>query len=226
MFPEDRVLVGVIKRKRDLAYARDDHWYRIPQVQMPKGVYAEYLAFFFSGGVFKEQSGGIHYFTERKGLELVYRKDLLPKEANHPRAGDAYYKVQLGELIEKNPPVLNPSRRTITFIHTTWDRFVHAAEISDLYSKADYFVDRIYHALRNTGLKPERTWEAEYRDLSQGAQLRVLCEKGTVTASTQPADDSIYLNDAEHEDRILAEIKAAIARKGGPALINIPLERF
>ena len=31
MLPEDSVLVGVINRKRDLVYALDQHWYRIPQ---------------------------------------------------------------------------------------------------------------------------------------------------------------------------------------------------
>jgi hypothetical protein len=223
MFPEDRVLVGVINRKRDLAYARDEHWYRIPQKRLPRGVNAEYIALFLSGAVSKERSGGIHYYAERTGLELVYRSDLLPKEANHPRAGDVYYKVQLGELREKQPPILNSSGRVITFIHTTWDRFVHAREISDLYSTPDYFVDRIYHALRSTGLTPERVWQAEYREAGR-AELRILCEKGTVVASTEHGEGLVYLDETEEEDKILAAIKAEIARQGGPVFVSIPVE--
>src|SRR4051812_5357450 len=114
MYPEDRVLVGVMNRQRDFAYARDEHWYRIPQARLTRGVYAEYIAFFFSRA-FKERNGGVYYYARRKGLELLYRRDLLPNEANHKRANEAYYKVGLDELVEKTPPILNPTHRTITF---------------------------------------------------------------------------------------------------------------
>lgn len=142
MFPEDRVLVGVINRRRDLEYAREG-WYRIPAVRMPNGVYAEYIAFFLSRA-FGSRNGGIYFYAERRGVELVYRRDLLPQEANHPRAGDVYYKVQLGVLVEKVPPVLNPSRRTVAFLNTTWDRFLNARQLSDLHCPEEYYVDRIY----------------------------------------------------------------------------------
>jgi hypothetical protein len=156
MYPEDRVLIGVINRKRDLEYARDHHWYRVPQQRMPRGVYTEYLAFYLSRA-FKEKNGGIVYYAEQKGLELVRRKHLLPKEANHPRAENAYYRVALSDLIDKTPPVLNPTKRPIAFIYTTWDRFVHATQIRDLYSDTDYYVDRIYHALRDKGIRLARS---------------------------------------------------------------------
>lgn len=150
MFPEDRVLVGVINRVRDLHYARDEHWYRIPKAQMPLGVNAEYLAFYLSRA-FKEQNGGICYFAGMRGLELVRRVDLLPNEPNHRSASSEYYRIALGELQVKDPPVLNPTRRRIAFIYTTWDRFVLAREIRDLYSDANFYVDRAYHALPGKG---------------------------------------------------------------------------
>jgi len=221
MFAEDRVLVGVINRKRDLETVLGKKWYRIPQNQMKRGVNAEYIAFFLSKA-FGERNGGIHYFADRKGVELLYRRDLLPQEPNHPRANEAYYKIQLGTIHPKEPPVLNKSRRTLSFVYTTWDRFVKATKISDLYSQEDYFVDRIYHALRNVGVPTERSWSAEYR--SAPARLRVLCENGTVTASTQPEDGSMYLDNKHQEDAILASILAEIAKQGGPVMINVPFE--
>lgn len=222
MYPDDRVLVGVINRKRDYVHLREDHWYRIPQKRMQRGIHAEYLAFFLSGKVFGEQSGMIPYYARMRGLELAYRRDLLPKEAQHPRANEVYYKVQLGELLEKNPPITNPTRRTISFIFTTWDRFVRAGAISDLYSEADYYVDRVYHALRSKGIHAERFWEAERRETGYGAQVRVLCEGGSLIASNNPDDGGIYLDNLHHEDAILAEIYAEIARQGGPLTIDIP----
>lgn len=220
MFPEDRVLVGVINRKKDLDVLLAEHWYRIPQGQMPRGVNVEYVAFFLSRA-FKGRNGGVYYYAPVKGVELAYRKDLLPKEANHARANDTYYKVQLGDIKDKTPPVLNPSRRTVTFIYTTWDRYVHATQISDLYSKDDYFVDRVYHALRDNGIYAERTWKAEYPGMAP--ELRVLCEKSMFTASTERRDGSFFLDDSQEEDALLTAIKAAIAREGGPVFIGIPL---
>ncbi len=221
MFAEDRVLVGVVNRKRDLDMVTGEKWYRIPQAQMKRGVNAEYIAFFLSKA-FGERNGGVHYFADCKGLELLHRRDLIPSEPNHPRANEAYYKVQLGTVRQKSPPVLNTSRRTIGFIYTTWDRFVKATKISELYSKEDYFVDRIYHALRNAGVQSERTWSAEYK--TSTPKHRVLCENGTVTASTSPEEGGMYLDNKHHEDKILAAILAEIAKQGGPVTVRVPFD--
>ncbi len=191
---------------------------------MKQGIHAEYVAFFLSGKVFKEQSGTIPYYARRTGLELAYRKDLLPLEAKHKHANDVYYKVQFDTLRVKDPPITNPTRRPVTFVYTTWDRFIHARQISDLYSDADYYVDRIYYALRQTGYQPERYWEAERRETGYGAQVRILCERGPVIASSERGNGSIYLDNLHEQDKILAAIYAEIARQGGPVTIGIPLD--
>lgn len=224
MFPEERVLVGVLKRKKDLTTLQTSRWYRIPQSQFPRGIYTEYLAFFLSGKPFGEQSGGIHYYARVSGIELLYRRDLLPEEPTHPRANDAYYKISLVEIVPKAPPVLNPTRRPITFINTTWDRFVQAQTIADLYSQADYFVDRIYHALRNKGIEPERFWENESITSSHFPGVRVLCENGIFDASTVKSGDQFFLDNTQAEDEILQAILEEIRRRGGPMTIHIPTE--
>ncbi len=222
MLPEDRVLVGVINRKRDLKIALEQRWYRIPQDKMPQGVFAEYIAFFLSRA-FKERNGAIHYFARRTGVELAYRRDLLPAEVNHPRSGEAYYKVQLDEVRSKQPPIRNTTRRSISFIYTTWDRFLAAKTIADLYSDADYFVDRLYHALRQNGVKSRRLWQAEKQD--GGAQLRILCQNGVLKATTEPLDGALYLGEDE-PDKVLERLRLEIARHGGAVMGNIPLEGY
>lgn len=144
MYPDDRVLVGVVNRKKDFRIVRCQHWYRIPQNRMPRGIQAEYIAFFLSGRTFSEQTGGIVCFARITGLELVRRRELLPDEDK--KAEEIYYKVQFRQLVAKDPPILNVSKRSISFVHTTWDRFVSARTIADLYRIADYYVDRIYYA--------------------------------------------------------------------------------
>lgn len=228
MYPEDRVLVGVITRPIDLDHARDHHWYRIPQARYTRGIHAEYLAFFL-GGSFGEKRGGIHYYARRTGHELVRRRDLLPEETDNPRADNLYYKIQLGELREKIPPVLNPSRRTVAFIHTTWDRFVAATEISELYSTADHFVDRVYYALRNAGVPAERFWEADQLTDDGGAQLHVSCERGAVIATTgRPAEDRLFLPAAQGPEaiqQVIVDVRKRIEALGGLLSVPVPLEQ-
>ncbi len=146
MYADDRVLVGVLKRKKDFEIARQQNWYRIPQCQLPRGLNAEYIAFFLSGKPFRQHSGTIAYFARVTGLELARRRDLLPDEKK--RADALYYKVQFRRLIEKDPPIENLRARSISFIRTTWDRFINAETIPELYSAADFYVGRVYHALR------------------------------------------------------------------------------
>lgn len=228
MFPDDRVLVGVINRKRDLTYMQNAGWYRIPQPRMQHGVYTEYLAFFLSGVAAKSfDAPGIHFYARKAGLELAYRRDLIPHQPNHSRAGDIYYKVQLADIIPKIPAITNPTRRSISFIFTTWDRFVSARVIADLYSQSDYYVDRIYHALRDHNIRAERYWDAQKKQTGQGAHLRILCAKGLLIASPTPDDDedSLYIDTSRPQDEILAEIQTRIRSQGGPVLLPIPPNR-
>ncbi len=222
MLPEDSVLVGVINRKRDLVYARDQHWYRIPQKRMPRGITADYLAFFLSRS-FGERNGAVHYYAERKGLELRYRRDLLPDETNSARADEVYYRIALGDFETKDPPIVNNTRRTISFIYTTWDRFVHARTIADLYSENDYFVDRIFYALQDHGLNVSRSWDAERRADAYAPGLHILRDNGSsFVASAAAGNGAFFLDRSQAEDSILQQILAQIASHPGPVTLSIP----
>ncbi len=226
MYPEDRVLVGVINRKRDFELARRERWYRIPQDRAPRNIDTEYLAFYFSRS-FKAQNGGIHYYARRTGYELVRRRDLLPGETDHSRANRLYYKIELGEIQPKTPPILNPTRRPISFVFTTWDRFIAARTIADLYSKGDWFVERVYYALRGVGISPERRWEDE-DPAERIAQLRIACEQGIVTAAVGvAAQGMLSLSPGDSEADVAAAsaaIREAVEALGGPVFVDIPPE--
>jgi hypothetical protein len=224
MYPEDRVLVGVINTKRDLGFALNDGWYRIPQSQMPKGVYQEYIALFLSGKVFKSQSGTIAYYARRGGVELARRRDLIPKQADHARADRMYYRVAVEDVQPKVPPIRNESKRSISFIHTTWDRFVKATTIRELYSTADYYVDRIYHALKNPRVRIQRFWEADQRETGYAAGIRVLCQNGDVYASTDSDSDGMFLDVRLDEDVMITKIRAEIAKIDGPVMGPLGLD--
>lgn len=219
MYPEDRVLVGVINRKRDLEKARYEHWYRVPQGRVPRGIHAEYVAFFLSRA-FGEMNGGIHYYARRTGLELARRRDLLPGEPDHPRANAVYHKLQFGELRCKEPPVLNDTRRSVAFILTTWDRFSTAETIADLYDKSSEFVDRVFYALERAGVRPEYRWESIPASAKRSALLRIECENGVISASTDTRySDCLSLAASDEPGAVRAStdmILEAIRSCGGP----------
>lgn len=140
-YPEDRVLVGVIKRKRDLSFLLKEQWYRIPRGAVPDECPFEIVAFYVSGSAARQAGkSGIHYYAEKRGFELVRRADLVTGEPDHPRAGQEYLKLQLGTVIQKIPPITNPARRIFSFVWTTWDRFTVATTIADLYRDGSQFV--------------------------------------------------------------------------------------
>lgn len=180
MHPEDRVLVAVMSRPQDLAIARDQGWYRVPEKKATRGVFFEYVAFYFTSA-FGEQGWAVHHYARRLGHELVMRRDLLPGEPDHPRAGEPYYKLQLGPLQTREPPIVSRRWRRITFLHTTWDRFEAAEEINDLFAEGGEFVDRLYHALREDHLAPERQYPVREGGVDYLVDLAVPCRQGVIS---------------------------------------------
>ncbi|MHB8627947.1 MAG: hypothetical protein ACYDBJ_16935 [Aggregatilineales bacterium] len=134
MYSDDPVLVGVINRRRDFELLRKELWYRIPIFSAPLCIDAVYVAFYLSRA-FADANGSIGYYARRTGFELARRRDLLPIEANHPRADRLYFKLQFRELERKMPPITNPTHRPVSFIYTSWERLNDARTIADLYRK-------------------------------------------------------------------------------------------
>ena len=208
MYPEDRVLVAVMPNPRDLEIAQAQHWYRVPVDHAPTGIHAEVVAFYFTKKFDPDLRWAVHFYARRTGHELVRRVDLFPDEPDHPRAGQTYFKLQLGPLKRKEPPIYSQRWRRITFIQTTWDRFVAAREINDLFSSDDVFVDRVYHALRMRGLTVD---------------LVIPCQDGAVMLSTRDERPANALTLAHDETRDLAAIQSAIEQRGGPLMVDLPI---
>ncbi len=224
MYPDDRVLVGVMPDPADLAIAQEQHWYRIPQGQQKDGIHAEYIAFYFPAKFPEHMRHRIMYFARRTGHELVRRVDIKPDEPDHPRAHNRYYKVQLGPIREKNPPILSlTSWKRITFINTTWDRFTMAHEVNDLFSTDKQFVDRTYHDLKRKGIQPVRNVPITERGVTHQVDMAVRCKRGDVLISSSEERPQNALLITEDEEQNAALINDAINRYGGPLLLDIPI---
>src|SRR5512136_399045 len=102
--PSSLILVAVMKSPRDLEIARLLGWYRIPLRTAPKVIAVDYLAF-YQTGAFEEEKWMIKYVASVRGNELCTRAELLRDEAEHPRAHEEYYKIQLGPLETLAKPI-------------------------------------------------------------------------------------------------------------------------
>lgn len=168
-----------MSRPRDLEIAREQGWYRVPEKHATPGVFFEYVAFYLTGA-FGEERWSIPYYARVAGHELLTRRDLLPNEPDHPRATEAYYKLALDAVQRREPPIVSLRWRRVAFIHTTWDRFQAAAEINDLFVEGGPFVDRLYHALREEGLAPERCYPVREAGAEYELHLALPCRARVV----------------------------------------------
>ncbi|HMQ51914.1 MAG TPA: hypothetical protein PKD98_07455 [Anaerolineae bacterium] len=133
IYPDDRVLVAVMNNKKDWQRVQDEGWYRLPVKHAPAGTpHFDYLAFYFTSA-FGSDKWAIHYYARIEGHELLTRRDLIPSESDHKRAADWYYKLQVGPLQHKLPPIVSYKWRRLSFLVSTGDRFEAAEEISDLF---------------------------------------------------------------------------------------------
>ncbi len=134
--PVSLVLVCLLPTPRDFEIARLLGWYRIPLRTAPKVVAVDALAF-YQPGSFGDLSGRIEWTAEVRGHELTTRGELLRDQADHPRAGEEYFKLQLGPLEKLPHPILADKWKRLTFLYTTGEYLVKAATLNDLVVEGD-----------------------------------------------------------------------------------------
>jgi len=131
LMPTSLILVCLLPTPRDLEIARLLGWYRIPLRTSPKVVAVDYLAF-YQPSAFGERGGQIEFIAEVRGHELTTRGELLKDEADHPRANEEYYKIQLGALEKLPHPITADKWKRLTFLYTTGDYLFNAKLLNDL----------------------------------------------------------------------------------------------
>lgn len=134
--PTDLILVAYMPNPRDMEIARLLGWYRVPLRTAPKVIAVDYLAF-YQPTSFGKHKWRIEYFAQVYGHELVTRAELLREEADHPKAQEEYFKIQLGPLVHLPRPILAEKWKRITFFYTTGEYLLQAGLINDLVVHSD-----------------------------------------------------------------------------------------
>lgn len=214
MYSEDRVLVAIMNNQPDWQRVQTEGWYRIPVKKAPAVVpNIDWVAFYFTR-VFKADKWAIHFYAAVEGHELVSRRDLVPDQPDHPRAGNWYYKLMLGPLEHKIPPIVSNKWRRITFIETTGDRFEHAVELNDLFDRESP-LGRLYVTLKEEGYEVEQFWNVRQGRADYRVDLAVSTEKGwlpvNLTARERTPSNVLQLSEGMSLEDSLKQIKLVLS---------------
>lgn len=129
--PQDLILIAYMPKPRDMEIARLLGWYRIPLRTAPKVVAVDYLAF-YQPSSFGGSKWRIEMVAPVKGHELLTRGELFRDQADHPKAHETYFKIQLGSLVPLPQPIHAEKWKRITFLYTTGGYLLQAKTINDL----------------------------------------------------------------------------------------------
>jgi len=229
IFPEALVLVAIMNNRRDLAIARTLGWYRIPMKSAPRTIQVDFLAF-YQTAVFGEEKWAINYYAQVRGHELVTRRELFRDQPDHPRAGEWYYKLQLGPLERLPHPIPSRKWRRLTFLITTGERLLRAEEINDLVLGSPE-QEMLWRALKEAGIAAERGYIIRERRASYTADFAIFCRDGALAITCapeaspaalpgSPAWRMLHLDATRLRDTLpeyVEVVQAAVAEMGGLA---------
>ncbi len=172
--PETPALVGIVTRMKDWELVQSERWYRIPVRSAPEGLEdIRYLAFYHTR-LFGKEKWAVNWYAPVRGIGKATRRELLPDEPAHPRAGAEYYRVRVGELERLPRPIPSRRWRRIVFIPTSLERLLHAQEINDLF-KVSPIEEKLYFTLQDAGLPAERQYFVREGSSGYMLDMAVFC---------------------------------------------------
>jgi hypothetical protein len=144
-------LVAVLNDPDDLLRAQREGWYRIPLAHAPPRMGADFLAFYQTAAFPPDERWAVRWVAPVRGYRLTTRRELLPEQAEHPRAHHRYYRVDIGPLTLLPRAIPSRRLRRITFIRTIMGRLLEAEEINDLWLQSSA-QERLWEAIKQAGL--------------------------------------------------------------------------
>lgn len=185
------VLVAIMNRRLDFETALKERWYRIPVSSQKKWLKdrwpPEWLAFYMTK-VFEAEKYSIRYYARVLGYSTKQRWQLLPNEPRDEKSKRRYYKLILGPIKKLPRPIVSRRWRRIVFIPTTWQKFISATEINDLYDDSP-LEDLLWTQLKRLNIPAERQEYISVEDRNYSLDFAIYCAKGNLDIET---DGDLY----------------------------------
>jgi very-short-patch-repair endonuclease len=168
--------------KADFAILQEQLWYRIPVASAPRRWPPRWLAFYHTKA-FGDLAYAIHYYGRVRAIRVVERRELFPHELPNPKSERKYYQVFLESLESLPEPIRSARWRRIVFISTTWDRFVRAKEVNDLFDESP-LEDRLWVELKKQDIPAERQLFLPTQEGWFALDFALFCNEGNLDVET------------------------------------------
>jgi very-short-patch-repair endonuclease len=182
MEDKTEVLVAFLPNKKDFAILQEQRWYRIPIASRPKRWPPKYLAF-YQPKAFGDDAFKIRYYGLVKNIDIVTRKELFPNEFESERSEKRYYRLGLESLQEWKKPIPSRLPRRIVFVPTTWDKFIHAEQMNDLFDDSP-LEDLLWGELKRRHIPAERQWNVRTETFNYQLDFAFFCNDGNLDVET------------------------------------------
>lgn len=180
------VLVAILNDERDFALARKSNWYRIPVFSVQKWLKErwppKWVAFYHTK-VFGDIAFSIRYYARVFKTPEVLRYQLFPNESLNEKSNQRYYQLILGPLQTLPAPIFSRRWRRIVFIPTTWEKFMTATEINDLYDESP-LEDRLWAEFKRRNISAERQEFLTMQNANYALDFAIRCTKANVDVET------------------------------------------
>jgi very-short-patch-repair endonuclease len=176
------VLIALLRDKKDFAILKTQGWYRIPVEHTPRRWPPDFIGFYqpksFGADAFR-----IRFYGKVAHIEKVERRELFPNEFESSNANKLYHRIEF-EQLEKCPrPIPTRMARTVVFISTTMQKFIHADELNDLFDESP-LEDILWDELKRRKILGQRQWPVFRDDLNYRLDFAFFCNKGKLDVET------------------------------------------
>jgi very-short-patch-repair endonuclease len=190
------VLVAVMNNRLDFELAANQHWYRIPVSSVEKWLAKrwppQWLAFYMTKK-FGAEEFSVRYFARVVNIRKAYRWQLFPDQPSDQKSQKQYYQLLLEPLRPLPQPIFSRRWRRIVFIPTTWQKFMNAAEINDLYDDSP-LEDLLWAQLKRLEIPAERQEREKVGKDTYLLDFAIYCARGKVDVET---DGDVYHSNPE-----------------------------
>jgi very-short-patch-repair endonuclease len=181
-----QVLVAIMNNLLDFNIAEEKHWYRIPVSSARKRLRErwppQWLAF-YQTKVFGPERYAVNYYAPVRRIQVVPRKELLLEDPGHPRADELYHKLEIGPLQRLPRPIVSRRWRRFVFIPTTWEKFISAVEINDLFDESP-LEDRLWAEFKRHDIDAERQFFLQVKASLYALDFAIFCDRGQLNVET------------------------------------------
>ncbi len=176
------MLVALLKTRADYGILQEQGWYRIPVSSAPKRWPPRWLAF-YQPKAFGDEKFQIRIYGEVADIQTKARRELFPNEFENERSDKLYYQISFKYLETLEQPIISLRGRRLVFVPTTWDKFMLAKQVNELFDDSP-LEDLLWQQLKRLEIDAERQWIVRLAKRRYFLDFAVFCSKAPLAIET------------------------------------------